>query len=380
MENETPSNPAAPPPISPPVPPVPPLPPFSPPPRPTRRSNPIWKILTFTLAGLLLLVFLNYMLGQFGAFDFGSGTGAQTGRHFEEVVVENNRSGNKVLIVDVEGIITSQAWDQSGRNMVNLVEDQLKLALRHDDVKAVVLKVDSPGGEVLASDDISRAIINFQKNSGKPVVASMGGLAASGGYYVSAPCRWIVANELTITGSIGVIMHSLNFRGLLDKVGVYPQVFKSGKFKDMLSSTKKPEEITPEEQQMIQSLIDETYEKFKSVVASGRQFSQKENQGSGRSLAQNWVEYADGRVLTGKQAYDLGFIDELGNFETAVSRAKKLADIKDANLVRYLEPFNLANLFNIFGKSESKMTIDFGVDLPKIEAGRLYFISPTLIH
>ncbi len=98
----------------------------------------------------------------------------------------------------------------------------------------------------------------------------MGSLAASGGYYVSAPCDWIVANELTITGSIGVIMEGFNYRGLMDKIGVRPEVFKSGKFKDMLSPTKSPEETSPEEVQMVQHLIDETFAQFKGVVADGR--------------------------------------------------------------------------------------------------------------
>ena len=117
----------------------------------------------------------------------------------------------------------SRAMDQGGYNMVDVIKAQLKRAEEDDKVKAVILKVDSPGGEVLASDEISRAIADFQtKPHGKPVVCSMGSLAASGGYYVSAPCRWIVANDLTITGSIGVIMSTWNYRGLMDKVGLRP--------------------------------------------------------------------------------------------------------------------------------------------------------------
>src|SRR6185436_19433065 len=105
---------------------------------------------------------------------------------------------------------------------------------------------------------IYRAVADFQEHHKKPVVASMSGLAASGGYYVSAPCQWIVANELTITGSIGVILSSFNYRGLMDKVGVQPVVFKSGKFKDMLRGSKKPEEVDPAEQKMIQDMVMET--------------------------------------------------------------------------------------------------------------------------
>jgi protease-4 len=196
-----------------------------------------------------------------------------------EVVVEDHGSRNKIAVVDVDGLITGAILDGAGRNMVTQLKDELSLAEDDPAVKAVLLRVDSPGGEVMAADEISRAIGEFQKKSGKPVVASFGGLAASGGYYVSAPCRWIVANELTITGSIGVIMHSYNYRGLLNKVGVMPEVFKSGRFKDMLSGEKNPDEILPEERRMVQSLIDETFDRFKQVVAEGRRNANKENIG-----------------------------------------------------------------------------------------------------
>jgi protease-4 len=184
-----------------------------------------------------------------------------------------------------------------------------------------------------------------------------------------------------MTGSIGVIMSSFNYRGLLDKVGVYPQVFKSGRFKDMLRGSKKLDEIEPEEREMIQALIDQTYQKFLKVVEQGRSRAQKENKGAGRTLAPDWKQYADGRILTGTQAHEFGFVDELGNFETAVARTKKLAGVTEANLVRYEEPFTLGSIFGLFGKSEgTALTIDLGLDLPKIEAGRLYFLSPTVLH
>src|SRR6202035_78901 len=128
----------------------------------------------------------------------------------------------------------------------------------------------------------------------KPVVASMGNLAASGGYYISSPCQWILANELTITGSIGVIMHSYNYRGLMDKVGLRPETYKSGKYKDMLSGDRSQEDILPEEREMVQHLINETYDKFKSVVAAGRKQADQRNKSKGHTLASNWTDYADG--------------------------------------------------------------------------------------
>jgi protease IV len=337
------------------------------------------------LAIVLGILLLWNAFGTFSdGFNLGRGKtkmGAQSGHHFQEVTVEDNSSNDKILIIEVDGIITSQGIGRGARNMVDIISDQLKVASKDEDVKAVLLKIDSPGGEVMASDDIARAIELFQQEHKKPVIASMGGLAASGGYYISAPCQWIVANELTLTGSIGVIMHSFNFRGLLDKVGVMPQVYKSGKFKDMLSSTKKPEEIDPAERKMIEDMIMETYNKFTQVVADGRANAHKKNGTQGKALVNDWKNYADGRVITGKQALELGFVDELGNFQAAVRRAQKLAKISDANLIRYEEPFDLSHMFSLFGQSQSKtLKIDVGMDFPKLEAGRPYFLAPTVIH
>jgi hypothetical protein len=134
-------------------------------------------------------------------------------RNLEEVALSSTNSDNKIAVIEVDGVISSGEIDRSGVDMVQYIKDQLKMAERDTDVKAVILKVNSPGGEVLASDDINKAITKFQDQTHRPVVASMGTLAASGGYYISVPCRWIVANELTITGSIGVIMHGYNYRG-----------------------------------------------------------------------------------------------------------------------------------------------------------------------
>jgi len=242
--------------------------------------------------------------------------------------------------------------------------------------------VDSPGGEVMASDSISRAVSDFQtKGRAKPVVCSMGSLAASGGYYVSAPCRWIVAHELTITGSIGVILSTYNYRGLMDKVGLRPETFKSGKYKDMLSGSREPDSITPEERDMVQALVDETYDKFKSVVADGRKLAHERNKDKGRPLAQDWTDYADGRILSGTEAFKLGFVDELGAFDDAVKRTKTIAGLRNANLIEYQQRLDFSDLFRMFGQTDSKaVRLDLGVDMPKLSAGQLYFLSPTFLH
>jgi protease-4 len=344
------------------------------------RSCTGWKVFSVLLLLLLLAsVGLNF-LGLIGSMFSGMGagsTGAQSGKHFHEVVVDNPNAKSKIAILEVKGMISSEPWGRTGKSIADIVEDQLKWAAEDDDVKAVILKVDSPGGEVMASDDIANAVRKFQDKHKKPVVAQMGSLAASGGYYVSAPCQWIVANDLTLTGSIGVILHSVNYRGLMDKVGLQPVVFKSGRFKDMLSGSKKPEEQDPAEKEMIQSMIMETYQKFKNVVADGRAVAATKNKGKGKALAQNWADLADGRVLTGRQALENGFVDEIGNFETAVESTKRIAGIiGDARLIRYEEPFDISNLFSLLGKSDAKkISIDIGLaEAPKLQMGKPYFL------
>jgi len=340
-------------------------------------------------AVVLAVLFVFSLMGNFQQFAQNLAGRPGLTRHsrlgLQRVTVENNRSRNNIAVVDVTGIISGELFTRGGPSLVTLIREQLQSAGEDSSVKAIILKIDSPGGEVLASDDIAKEITSFQNDYGKPVVASMGAVAASGGYYVSAPCRWIVANELTITGSIGVIMHGYNYRGLMDKVGVQPMVFKSGKFKDMLSPDRPIDQILPEEKAMVQHLIDETFARFKQVVSDGRNSDSRKSSVSrngleARPLSDRWADYADGRVMSGRQAYELGFVDELGNFETAVEAAQTLAGVKDANLIEYQVPFDLGNLFRLFGQSEGRsMKIDLGIQMPKLQSGRLYFLSPTML-
>jgi len=380
--NPTPPLFSQPPPLSPP-------PIITPPPPPPRKRRG-WKIFAIVLLVLLVLcafAFFNYVVSDLVTVTTGTHT-RTGGPRLEEVILEDNDSAHKIAVVEVVGII-SQFTDGGGYNIVDVIKAQLKRAKEDKRVKAVLLKVNSPGGEVLASDDIYRAIAEFQKKpSGKPVIASMGSLAASGGYYVSVPCRWIVANDLTITGSIGVILNSWNYRGLMNKVGLRPQIYKSGRFKDMLSGERDLDNLTDAEKEtlraeeaMINDLIKQTFEKFKSAVAEGREFANSRNGKQGVTLSSDWEDYADGRVLTGSEAFKLGFVDELGDFEAAVKRAKEIAGIGDADLVQFKQRLDLADLFSLFGKSDAPvLKVDLGLEMPKLEAGRLYFLSPTFLH
>jgi protease-4 len=204
----------------------------------------------------------------------------------------------------------------------------------------------------------------------------MGSLAASGGYYISSGCRWIEANELTLTGSIGVIMHGWNYRGLMDKVGLAPMTYKSGKYKDMLSGERSTNEIPAEEHAMVQGLIDETFEKFKDVVADGRAAAHDLNKKEGKALADNWADFADGRVVSGKEALEHGFVDELGDFDDAVNRAEKIADITNCNLIEYRERYDISNFLSMFGQSGQShdIKLQLGADVPKLRAGYMYFL------
>jgi protease-4 len=171
-------------------------------------------------------------------------------------------------------------------------------------------------------------------------------------------------------------MHGYNYRGLMDKLGVAPMTFKSGKFKDMLSPDRATNEIPPEEHAMVQALIDETYQDFKNVVADGRANAHDLNKKEGRALADNWADFADGRVVSGRQALDLGLVDQLGDFDDAVDRAEAITHIEDATLVEYQERYDISNFLSMFGQNGQAhdIKIDLGTDLPKLRAGCLYFL------
>lgn len=377
MDYNAPQSPGTPPPFQAPPPVITPPPPVK---SPRRWGWIIISVVLFLALSFSVLLNLSSMFSGMGHVSNRHRHGG--GPRLDEVTREEGGK-DKIAVVPVEGIIGTHTGDRAGYDMVEIIKAQLDRAKEDNAVKAVVLRVDSPGGEVLASDDIAKYITRFQESTGKPVVVSMGSLAASGGYYVAAPCSWIVANELTITGSIGVIMHGYNYRGLMNKIGLKPMVFKSGKFKDMLSGDREDAEISAEERAMVQKLIDDTYAKFKQVVADGRKNAHQENKDV-RALTPNWQEYADGRVLSGKEAKEIGLVDELGDFDDAVSRAEELGDVTGtATLVEYRQRVDFADLFSLWGQSESRaveVKVDLGFEAQKIEAGRMYFIAPTYLH
>ena len=234
-------------------------------------------------------------------------------------VAGRSGSGDAVAIVRVEGTITSSDSSEfTGGATSGVVIADLEAAAEDDNVKAIVLRVDSPGGTVTGSSQIYEVIHEYEK----PVVVSMAGLAASGGYQISAPADYIFARPDTFTGSIGVIMTLFNAAELIDEVGVDVILFTSGPNKSMGSNW---EDITPEQQQIFEDLIAESYEYFVEIVADGR--------GMDTETVRN---LADGRIYTGRQAADNGLVDELGNLEDAITKAAELGGISgEPRIVEY---------------------------------------------
>jgi protease IV len=231
-----------------------------------------------------------------------------------------------IAAVPVEGTI-APADDTLGGTQPTATPEGLADALRQagqdTSVVAVVIEVNSPGGGVTASDEMHQSILDFKKNTGKPVVVSMGDTAASGGYYISTAADRIVANETTLTGSLGVIFEITNFAEAADKYGIKQVVIKSGKYKDMGSAFR---EMTPEERDILQSFVDDLYAQFVDVISEGRDIPKDRVR-----------EIADGRVYSGLQAKKLGLIDSFGGLDEASAIAGNLAGTSDTTVVRYVQ-------------------------------------------
>ena len=317
----------------------------------------------FLFVALCVSVFVNLLLALSAFQRFGGVVREEEPlARFREIVVQKGDRGtfDKVAVIMLRGIISSSIPGTVGDSMVEDMRAALQQARDDYRVKAIVLEIDSPGGEVTASDAIYNAVAKARAR--KPVVVYMDSLAASGGYYIACGGKFLMANETTITGSIGVIIQTLNYEQLLNKVGLASVIFKSGKFKDMLNGARP---ITPEERELVQSFVMKTYDKFLGIVATERNVP--------ADLLRNTV--ADGRVLSGRDALEHKLIDGLGQLDDAYGKAKQLGNAPGAKVVRYAPPFSWSRFFRAFGQADGKLELQLPKQLlPQLESGRAYFL------
>ena len=244
---------------------------------------------------------------------------------FNDSTFDLSKVGPKVAVIEVNGVIDSS-------------EDIIRQLKKYQDdgsVKALVLRIDSPGGGVAASQEIYEQLLNFKKD-GKYIVVSMGAVAASGGYYIACAADTIFANPGTITGSIGVIFSFPVFQNLMDKIGMKLEVVKSGELKDVGNYSR---DMSPKDRAMLQSVIDDTYKQFVGVVAEGR------------GLDTAYVKtIADGSVFTGNQAVGLRLIDKLGTLEDAIAKAGEMSDLGSTPRLVKEKKYRRSLLDDFFGK------------------------------
>ncbi len=288
---------------------------------PQRRGNRgcIWAAAILGGLGLLTLLALVFAIATIG----GSSGGSAAPVTWDEQFVSGTGT-DKIAVLPVEGAIGDGGGGVlggQGATPENL-NSQLMQAAEDDSVRAIVIEVNSPGGGVVASDQMYRDILDFKRETRKPVVVSMGDTAASGGYYISMAADRIVANPATITGSLGVILSYLNYEDAAKRLGLKQVVIKSGPYKDIGSPTR---DLTAEERRILQDLIDDSYNQFVEVIDAGRAGLTREQV----------LPLANGRIYSGKDAKEVGLVDVLGDLDTAAGEARKLAKLDEATVVRY---------------------------------------------
>jgi protease IV len=280
---------------------------------------------------------------------------------FEEHVVAGE-GADKVLLLDISRTISSEEQEgafglQRRAGTVANVEEQLKRAAKDDKVKAVVLRINSPGGTVTASDVIFHRIMSFKDERHVPVIAHMGDMATSGAYYVSLAADEIIASPTSVTGSIGVVLYGINLEGLMSKFGIANQTLKAGVHKDIGSPLRK---MTPEESKILQDVLDQMRARFAGLVKERRpQFAQSDKV----------QPYLDGRILTAQQALDAHLVDRIGYLDDAIAAARQRAQISTARVVMYRRPGEYAE--NIYsqpalsgGMQVNFLNVDLGGLLP----------------
>jgi len=282
-------------------------------------------------------------------------------KRFDEVLVQPGRPASRIAVIPLEGIIMSGQSTSLGNDLPSDFRQALTQAREDHHIKAVVIAVDSPGGEITASDALYHALREFSKV--KPAVVFMSSIGASGAYYAACGGSVIMCNPTTFTGSIGVIISTLNYRTLFGKIGLEAVVFKSGKFKDMLSGAR---ELTDEERDYVQGLVMQSYERFLDVVAGARKLAP--------ATLRDGV--ADGRILSGTDAFDAKLVDALGYIEDAYAKARELASAPEAMVVKYRRTVGFSDLFGLLGEARApRVELEIsGLPDFRLAPGRVYLL------
>lgn len=333
-------------------------------------------LLALVLCGLVVSLVVNLL--QFsasvgGAEGFGgAGMPARKKPKLAERVEETGAADQKVVQIDLDGMISSVGSEGllgMAMSSVESIKAQIEQAAGDERVKAVVLRINSPGGEVTASDTLYWAVKGLAKK--KPVVVYMDSMAASGGYYIACGATKVVANETTLTGSIGVIIDTINYSGLFEKVGLQANTFVSGAFKDSLSGARPMRE---EERAYVQNLVAQMYERFLGIVSEAR--------GVPEDTLRKGV--ADGRVVTGKEALEAKLVDQLGYLEDARALARELGKAEKAMVVKYrresglLELFASASAGAAAAREPVRVEVSAGM-LPGLKPGLPYYLAPLAV-
>jgi protease-4 len=262
-----------------------------------------------------------------------------------------------VGIIRIYGTITmsgEQTMLGGGPGGADGIVAQLDEMMKNDQIKAIVLRIDSPGGTVAATQEIFRKLMNVRMKNKKIIVASMGDIAASGGYYAASACDYIMANQGTITASIGVIAAAPNLKGLFEKLGIKMNVIKSGRYKDILSASR---DMSDEEKKLIQDMIDSSYNQFLKDVSLGRNIP-----------IDDIRPVADGRVMNGDAALAHKLIDSIGTFEDAIAKAKELAKLSEDAPVYEKKSSPLSEIFGSvegrIGKNPLEAALKMNPSLP----------------
>lgn len=314
------------------------MPPPPPPPLPSKKGGFPWLAL---ILGVFLLGSLLVNLMLFVAVAGKDKVSGDDSRYDEVLVDGKSSADDKIVVITVKGVIMDGLDGGHSQGTFDMVRAQLKKIEKDEDVKGILLEVNSPGGGVTESDRIYNAFKQFRQKKRLPIVVLFGDVAASGGYYISMASDKIIAHPTTITGSIGVISQFFNVTDLMGKVGVNVETIKSLRFdktesfKD-IGSPYRP--MKPAERKLLQNLITQMWDRFTTVVAEGRQ---------GKISPDKVKELADGRVFTGPQALELKLVDQVGYEQDAYAEIRKLAKSEDAKIVRLKREPSLADLFRL---------------------------------